>query len=66
MPNAKTRLALGVAQGACALACFILTLSWLVRFSFQPGIVMALIGSALLIYGALERFPLAVKPDSTK
>jgi len=66
MPTPKTRLTLAVVQGVCGLTCFILTLAWLVRFAIQPGILMALIGSALLIYGAIDRFSFTLKPEGAK
>lgn len=65
IPTAKTRLALAVVNGACALACVLIALTWLMRSGLQPGIVMALVGGMLLTFGALDRLS-ALEPGGRK
>ncbi|HEV2472903.1 MAG TPA: hypothetical protein VGS41_09575 [Chthonomonadales bacterium] len=52
-PTVKTRYLLAVAHGGCALACIIIPLS---RFAWEPGVLAALAGGALLTYGAIDRY----------
>ncbi len=48
----KNRMALGAAGGAGGLACVVIALT---RFAPLPGILLALAGGALLLWGAIER-----------
>jgi hypothetical protein len=64
-PTARTRLAPALLQSVCALTCVGITLTWLLKFALQPGIVMALVGGMLLIWGALDRLSSA-EPDKPK
>jgi hypothetical protein len=52
-PTRQTRLPLNVLQVACGLACFMIALT---RFALLPGVLLGLIGGALLTLGAVDRF----------
>ena len=58
-PDEKTRLPLLVAQLAFGLTCFVVTLA---HFAPLPGVLTALVGSALLLFGAVERYRTASRP----
>jgi hypothetical protein len=61
-PNAQTRLPFFVIQLALGLTCFVISLS---HFAPLPGIFVALTGSALLLFGAVDRFMLLSAPKHT-
>lgn len=52
-PNLKNRLTIGVGQGVMAATCLIVALA---RFSILPGLLMGLIGGALMTFGAVDRY----------
>lgn len=51
--DAKSRLMVGLIQGACGLACVVVALS---RFALLPGVLLGLTGGALLVYAAADRY----------
>ena len=50
--NDKNRLALGAVGMAGGLACVVIALT---RFALLPGVLIALAGGALLLWGAIQR-----------
>jgi hypothetical protein len=58
-PNAQTRLPFFVVQLALGLTCFVIALA---HFAPLPGIFVALAGSALLLFGAVDRYMQAAPP----
>lgn len=58
-PNERTRLPLLVAHLAFSLTCFVVTMA---NFALEPGVLMALVGSVLLIYGAVDRYREVLQP----
>ncbi len=58
---ARARLPLALVQGACGLACVVIALT---RLAPQPGPLIALLGGALLTFGAIDRYTVpAVPPE---
>jgi hypothetical protein len=58
-PTTQTRLPIFVVQLAFGLTCFIISLA---HFALLPGIVVALAGSALLLFGAVDRYMQTAPP----
>jgi hypothetical protein len=52
-PTARTRLPLAVVQGACGIACLVMALT---RLALLPGVLVGLVGGALLTFGAIDRY----------
>lgn len=50
--TAKNRAALRFIQGACGLTCLVIPLA---RFALLPGVILALLGGALIAGSALSR-----------
>lgn len=58
-PSEKTRLPISAVQGAGGLACLVIALT---RLSLLPGLLVGLVGAALLVFGAIDRFSTATGP----
>ena len=56
-PIAKARLPLLFTQTLCGLVCLLIPLRQFVQSGYQPlsGVLVALVGGALLLFGALDR-----------
>lgn len=52
-PNEKNRVILAVVQGLSGLVCFVVAIT---HFAVQAGSLVALVGGALLTFGAVDRF----------
>ena len=59
--NRKNRLPLVLLQGAGGLFCFLIGLRYLAPL---PGVLLDLAGSALLVFGAVDRFSAAQEPEA--
>lgn len=57
-PEGKNRIPLGFVHGFGGLLCLLIALRWWMQsgFAFLPGILVALLGSLLLVFGAVDRF----------
>lgn len=62
-PTPITRLPLALVQGACGLACLVIALT---KLALLPGVLIGLIGGALLTWGALDRFSQPLLENSEK
>lgn len=51
----QNRLALSAVAGASGMACMVIALS---HFAMLPGLLLGLTGSALMLFGALDRYNL--------
>lgn len=61
-PNEQTRLPFFVMQLAFGLTCFVVSLT---HFAILPGVLVALVGSTLLLFGAVDRYMHSVPPKRT-
>jgi hypothetical protein len=61
-PTPQNRLPMAVAQGACGIACLVIALS---KLALLPGVLLGLIGGALLTFGAVDRFTYAYPEEPT-
>jgi hypothetical protein len=61
-PNSAARMPVLILQIAFGLTCFVVTLA---NFAAQPGVFVALAGSALLLFGAIDRYTQASLPKHT-
>ena len=52
-PTPASRIPMAVVQGLCGLVCFVIALT---HFAIQPGVLIDLVGGALLTFGAVDRF----------
>lgn len=52
-PDDRTRSGFFVVQLACGLTCMVVTL---VHMALLPGVLVALVGSGLLLFGAVDRY----------
>lgn len=52
-PRRTTRLQIATVQGACGLACLMIALT---HFALLPGVLTAIVGSVLLLFGAIDRY----------
>lgn len=53
MPNPQHRTRWAVVHITAAVVCLLIPL---IRFALQPGVLVALLGGSLALFGALERF----------
>ena len=51
--SASNRIPMAVVQGLCGLVCFVIALT---HFAIQPGVLVDLVGGALITFGAVDRF----------
>ena len=58
--NEKNRLPLACLQCAGGLICFLIALRFL---ALQPGVLLGVLGGAMLIFGAVDRFSASTEPD---
>ncbi len=58
-PNPKNRLPLACVQGAGGLICFLTALRY---FAPLPGVLLGILGGAMLVFGAVDRFSAAQEP----
>ena len=58
-PNRKNRLPLFLLQCAGGLLCFFIGLRYLAPL---PGVLLDIVGAALLVFGAVDRFSVAQEP----
>ena len=63
--ESKNRLPLAFVHGIGSVLCLLIPLRWLVQsgFAFLPGVLVALIGSLLLAFGAVDRFSVPPHPE---
>lgn len=59
LPKPQTRSRWAAAQITAAAVCLLLPL---LRFALQPGVLVALLGGSLVLFGALERFGIGETP----
>ena len=59
--NAKNRLRIACIQGAGGLLCFLVALRYLAPL---PGVALGVLGGAMLVFGAADRFSVSQEPDA--
>jgi cytochrome bd-type quinol oxidase subunit 2 len=59
LPKPQTRSRWAAVQITAAVVCLLIPL---IRFALQPGVLVALLGGSLELFGALERFGIGETP----
>ena len=58
--TARNRVLLIAIQASCAVVCFLIALRFIAPLS---GVICGIVGSALLVFGAVDRYSASMEPE---